>query len=202
MALYCTHPGCKRAHSAMGLCPAHYISHQRKFGRFKNDPDKHREAQRRYRQRQQEKREQQREAERLVAERRRAKFPEVQATVAWPDPHREAPGGQRLAIYVCPHCGSDHLVAWGPFEQHPGEKMTSCRPKGVPQDRYVTVLAPEVVLDAPPLDRRDRDVPLPKVKRVKYGASKPEVEVGADADYSHAQEDDRFRRFRGVRKAG
>lgn len=52
---------------------------------------------------------------------------EVTADYSYPDRHPEAPGGQRIAVFTCPVCEGPHLVAWRPFEEHPGWKSATCR---------------------------------------------------------------------------
>lgn len=80
--------------------------------------------------------------------------PSVLADLAWPDPHPDAPGGQRLALYSCMVCGRQHLCSWLPFDKDPGLKSALCRSGTAvsPKTSQVYVLAPspERVLDAPP----------------------------------------------------
>lgn len=85
----------------------------------------------------------------------------VTASVAWPDPHHNAPYGQRLCLYKCPACGKDHLVSWAEGDENPGLKPATCGTATAKASTIAlfNVLRPARVLNSPPEGYRVRSKP-------------------------------------------
>lgn len=109
-------------------------------------------------------------------------IPPVASLYAYPDVHPQAPGGQRIVVFKCPHCKREHLVSWLPFDEHPGIKIAICRKVSSKVGgglHSFFVLAPSVILNEPPEELRPkkRDVVEPAVSESRFMASDGEFEM-------------------------
>lgn len=137
---FCTEPDCDRPFKAMGLCKRHYNAARRKARAAARParPDTKVTVVR-------------------PSSRRKVRPVEtVAASHSYPDRHIS---GQRIAVYDCPNCHGQHLVAWSPFDEHPGRKRATCI-KGSMGSGY----NPEYIVLAPPVEQQlDRE---PKALRL------------------------------------